>query len=205
MDPKEVAMNYAKVNPPPPLIRIEKQCFAREKTETSHPFYDGMNTCESKIKFFGIYKKFQEERQFNRCMEMIGRSQDKSRTSESPLSTESRCYKFDSNNLDPRQDDFNKSADWLSTRIQCVPVVLSDCYKFWFESSESENRLSNSELKSRKRWKSRTVFEEWQMKIMQDYFLNVNSLPRNSEVDELCSRTNLDKKVIRVSIFRIQK
>ena len=205
MDPKEVAMNYAKVNPPPPLIRIEKQCFAREKTETSHQFYDGMNTCESKIKFFGIYKKFQEERQFNRCMEMIGRSQDKSRTSESPLSIEIRCYKFDSNNLDPWQDDFNKSADWLSTRIQCVPVVLSDSYKFWFESSESENRLSNSELKSRKRWKSRTVFEEWQMKIMQDYFLNVNSLPRNSEVDELCSRTNLDKKVIRVSIFRIQK
>ena len=195
IDPKKVAINYAKVNLPPPLIRIEKQCTAREKTETLDQFYGRMNTCESQIDYFGIYNTYQEKDPLIRYTEMIGRSQDKSRTSESSLSTEIRCYTFDSNKLDPRQDDFNKSVDWLSTRIQCVPVVLSDRYKFWFESLESESRLSNIELNSRKRWKSRRMFEEWQMKIMQKYFLNVNLFPRNLEVDELCLQTNLGKKL----------
>ena len=90
MDPKEVAMYYAKVNPPPPLIRIEKQCFDREKTEILDQFYEGMNTCESKMEYIGIYNKFQEEGPLIGCTEMIGRSQDKSRTSESPLSPASR-------------------------------------------------------------------------------------------------------------------
>ena len=201
MDPKEVAMYYAKVNPPPPLIRIEKQNFAIEKTETSDQFYERMNTCKSKIDYFGIHTKSLEEKPFIGCKEMLSRSQDKSHILESAVSSEIRSLKLDSNTLNQRQFEFNNPPDLLWTRTQSIPVVLSDSYNFLFESSKSEIRLSNIELKSRKRWKSRTVFEEWQMKIMQDYFLNVNSFPRNSEVDELCLQTNLDKKVIRVSFF----
>ena len=204
MDPKEVAMYYAKVNPPPPLIRIEKQYFARENPETSYQFDERMNTCKSKIDYFGIHTKSLEEKPFIGCKEMLSRSQDKSHILESAVSSEIRSLKLDSNTLNQRQFEFNKPPDLLWTRTQCVPFVLSDTYALLYESSGAESGLSNIELKSRKRWKSRTVFEEWQMNIMQDYFLNVNSFPRNSEVDVLCSKTNLDKKVIRVSFSRIQ-
>ena len=54
MDLKEVAIHYAKVNPPPPFIRIEKRCFDREKTETLDQFGEGMNTCKKKTDYFGL-------------------------------------------------------------------------------------------------------------------------------------------------------
>ena len=132
MEENEMAKYYAVVNPPPPLIRIERQCCGNKQND--------------------------EDFQFDYCTlsGMIG----------------------------PKSCDKHNFEITPTKHYKKIEKVLS-------------NRIPNNRY--RKLTKTRTVFDEFQLTIMKNYFLNVNQFPKVEEIYFLCLKTGLNEKVLRVS------
>ena len=138
MDKKEIAKYFAIVNPPPPLIKVEKQC------------------CGDKLNDKVFW--------FDYC---------------------TLSFKIEPNCCDKQGYEFTSTKHYEN-----IEKVMS-------------NRIPNK--KFRQKTKTRTMFDEYQLAIMKNHFLNVNQFPKSEEIYILCVKTGLNENVVRVSLSMIKE